>query len=229
MPIDILAFGAHADDIEIGAAGTLLKHANAGQSIVLCDLTKAELSSNGDVFTRLQEAETAKRRIKAKERIQLDLGDRNLLLSDAPIRALVEVIRKHQPRIILAPYWEDRHPDHEHCSRLVREAVFSAGIRNYAPEAGEGHKALSVYYYFINNFVEPDVCVDVTAVYDGKMDILQSYESQFQPADGRVVTPLNTGYFEQIRSREYGFGRNIGTVFAEGFKVRGPIAKDYLG
>lgn len=229
MPIDVLAFGAHADDIEIGAGGTLLKHAKAGQSIVLCDLTKAELSSNGDASTRLQEAETAKCRMKAMERIQLDLGDRNLLLSDASIRAVVGVIRKHKPRIILAPYWEDRHPDHEHCSRIIREAVFSAGIRKYAPEAGEAHKVLSVYYYFINDFVEPDICVDVTGVYDGKMDILQSYESQFQPADGRVETPLNTGYFEQIRSREYGFGRKIGTQYAEGFKVRGPLANDYLG
>lgn len=229
MPIDVLAFGAHADDIEIGAGGTLLKHANAGQSIVLCDLTKAELSSNGDVDTRFQEAETARHRMKARDRIQLDLGDRNLFLSDAHIRALVGVIRKYKPRVILAPYWEDRHPDHEHCSQLVREAVFSAGIRNYAPEAGEAHKVLSVYYYFINDFVEPDVCVDVTEVYDGKMDMLQSYESQFQPADGRVKTPLNTGYFEQIRSRECGFGRKIGTEFAEGFKVRGPLKKDDLG
>lgn len=228
MAIDILAIGAHADDIEIGAGGTLLKHKQNGAKIVLCDLTLAELSSNGDVQTRLKEAEQARNLMGAIERIQVELGDRNLFGGNELIRPLVQVIRKWKPRIIMAPYWHDRHPDHEHCSHLVREAVFSAGIRKYAPETGSAHKVESVFYYFINDFVEPDFCIDVTAVYDRKMDVLKCYESQFVPSDGTVITPLNTGYFEQIRSREYLFGRKIHADFAEGFKTRNPIAINYL-
>lgn len=228
MGIDILAIGAHADDIEIGAGGTLLKHKRNGRTIALCELTLAELSSNGDVQTRQQEAERARVIMGARERIQLDFGDRHILVQDEHIRPLVGVIRKWKPKVILAPYPEDRHPDHEQCSRLVREAVFSAGIKKYAPETGEAHKVESVFYYFINDFVEPDFCVDVTDVYDEKMELLQCYESQFSLSDERVETPLNTGYFEQIRSREYLFGRKIKVGFAEGFKAKNPIVLDYF-
>jgi len=228
MAIDILAIGAHADDIEIGAGGTLLKHQQKGSTIALCDLTLAELSSNGDVQTRLKEAEQARNLLGAVERIQLELGDRNLFVGNDLIRPLVQLIRRLKPKVIFAPYWHDRHPDHEHCSRLVREAVFSAGIRKYASETGAAHKVESVFYYFINDFVEPDFCIDVSGVYEQKMEALKCYESQFVPADGTVTTPLNTGYFEQIRSREYLFGRKINARFAEGFKTRNPIAINYL-
>ncbi|RKD25743.1 bacillithiol biosynthesis deacetylase BshB1 [Ammoniphilus oxalaticus] len=228
MTIDILAIGAHADDIEIGVGGTLLKHRLQGRTIALCDLTLAELSSNGDVETRLREAEAARQTLGAEQRIQLELGDRQLRVSDEQIRAIVAVIRQLRPKLIFAPFWKDRHPDHEHASRLVREAAFSAGIRHYAPETGAAHRPQSVFYYFINDFVEPDFCVDVTNVYEQKMDALECYQSQFLPSDGTVVTPLNSGYFEQIRSREYLFGRKIGTGFAEGFKTNTTLALDYL-
>ena len=228
MEIDILAIGAHADDIEIGAGGTLLKHQKKGSKIALCDLTLAELSSNGDVIIRQREAERARVLMGATERVQLQLGDRNLYIKNDHICSLVKVIRKLKPKVILAPYWEDRHPDHEYCSQLVREAVFSAGIGKYAPETGGAHKVKSLFYYFINDFLEPDFCVDVTEVYDEKMELLKCYESQFLPSDGSVMTPLNTGYFEQIKSREYLFGRKINVGFAEGFKTRNPIAIDYM-
>ncbi|MEW9669794.1 bacillithiol biosynthesis deacetylase BshB1 [Ammoniphilus sp. 3BR4] len=228
MAADILAIGAHADDIEIGAGGTLYKQASAGQTIILCDLTLAELSSNGDVETRKQEAERARIRMGAKHRINLDIPDRQIQLGTEQIGRLVRVIREWKPSIILAPYWEDRHPDHEWCSRLVREAIFSAGIRKFAPEAGEPFKVSRFYHYFINDFTDPDFCINVTDVYDQKIHILEAYESQFMPANGRVDTPLNTGYFEQIRSREYVFGRKIGKGFAEGFKSSAPLSLDYL-
>ncbi|RXT13940.1 bacillithiol biosynthesis deacetylase BshB1 [Ammoniphilus sp. CFH 90114] len=228
MFVDILAIGAHADDIEIGAGGTLYKHASIGQSIVLCDLTLAELSSNGDVETRIQEAEEARMRMGAKERLNLHIPDRGIEINPTQIKQLVEVIRKVKPTTILAPYSEDRHPDHEWCSRLVREAVFSAGIRKFAPEAGEAFKVAKVYHYFINDFVDPDLCVDVSDVYEQKLHILEAYKSQFMPSSGGVETPLTTGYFEQIRSREYLFGRKIGKGFAEGFTSAKPLSLDYL-
>jgi N-acetylglucosamine malate deacetylase 1 len=226
MSIDILAFGAHPDDIEIGAAGTLIKHAVRGKQILLCDLTYAELSSNGDVETRQEEALHAADRMGGLERINLGIKDRGVVINDQNIRLVVEVIRYRKPRIILAPFWQDRHPDHVHCSQLIQEAVFNAGIRKYAPELGNAHKITSLYFYFINDFVDPDFCVDVSAVYGEKMESLQAYESQFAPSVDRVSTPLNSGYFEMVRSREYLFGKRIGTDYAEGFKSRNPISID---
>lgn len=228
MSADILAIGAHADDIEIGAAGTLYKNAAAGQTVILCDLTQAELSSNGNVEIRLEEAELARERMGAKARVNLQIPDRGIDINTEHKFRLVQQIRHWKPSIILAPYWEDRHPDHEWCSLLVREAIFSAGIRHFAPDAGEVHKVQKLYHYFINDFKDPDFCVDVTDVYDQKMYILEAYESQFKPEQGRVQTPLNTGYFEQLRSREYLFGRKIGKGFAEGFKSRAPLSLDFL-
>jgi len=229
MAIDILAFGAHPDDVEIGAGGTLLKHASTGKAIVICDLTYAELSSNGDVQTRQAEAKQAAKILRLKDRHCLGLPDRNILINEENIRKVVQVIRKYKPKTILAPYWEDRHPDHEQCSHLVRESVFSAGIRKFAPEVGEAHKAANVFYYFINDFVDPDICIDITSMYEGKMAALESYKSQFELTEGNVETPLNTGYFAQVRSREYIFGRKIATNFAEGFKSRGPVQMEYFG
>ncbi|MBP1933412.1 bacillithiol biosynthesis deacetylase BshB1 [Ammoniphilus resinae] len=229
MTVDILAFGAHPDDVEIGAGGTLLKHAKSGKTVGICDLTYAELSSNGDVSTRQGEAKQAARILQLSERHCLGIPDRNILINEENIRKVVQVIRKCKPRTILAPYWEDRHPDHEHCSHLVREAVFSAGIRKFAPEAGEAHKVTNVFYYFINDFVDPDFCVDISSEYDAKMAALESYKSQFELTSETVETPLNTGYFAQVRSREYLFGRKIGTGFAEGFKSRGQVKMEYFG
>jgi bacillithiol biosynthesis deacetylase BshB1 len=228
MGVDILAFGAHADDVEIGAGGCLAKHTAAGKQAVICDLTQAELSSNGTVTTRAEEARLAAACLQIAERINLGLPDRGLFHTDTYIRQIVQVIRAYQPHTILAPYWQDRHPDHEHSSQLIREAVFSAGIRNYAAEIGAAYKPLQVFYYFINDFALPDFCIDVTSTYEQKMKALTCYGSQFASGDDRVETPLNSGYLEQISSRESLFGSKIGKKYAEGFMVRGPLFVEYF-
>jgi bacillithiol biosynthesis deacetylase BshB1 len=228
MSVDILAFGAHADDVEIGAGGSLYKHSQSGKSIIICDLTYAELSSNGDPETRKKEAGKAAVVLGVKERLNLGLPDRGLRADSDSIAKMVSVIRQYQPKTVLAPYWVDRHPDHGHCSEMVKEAVFSAGIRRYQPRAGEPHKTDGLFYYFINDFVEPDFCIHVTDVYEQKIKSLECYESQFNPAIDRIKTPLNTGYIEQIKSREFLFGRKVGTEFAEGFKSNAPLSLQYF-
>jgi N-acetylglucosamine malate deacetylase 1 len=229
MKVDLLAIGAHPDDVEIGAAGTILKHRKTGKKISICDLTFAELSSNGDIKSRQQEAERAAKRLGLEERINLGIPDRQINITEDNIRKLVEVIRKCQPTVVISPYWEDRHPDHIHCSELAREAVFNAGIRKYGPELGDVHRVSKHYFYIINGQPEPDFCIDVTDVYDEKMEVLKSYESQFAAFTGSVKTPLNTGYFEMIRAREYLYAKKIHKGFAEGFKTQGPIELDYFG
>jgi bacillithiol biosynthesis deacetylase BshB1 len=129
-PLHILAFGAHADDVEIGMGGSIAKLAAHGKRIGICDLTDADLSSNGTIELRKQEAKKAAEILGVTERLSLGLPDRGLLLREEFIREIASVIRRFRPQIVFAPYFEDRHPDHGNCARLVEEAVFSAGIRN---------------------------------------------------------------------------------------------------
>lgn len=228
--LDILAFGAHPDDVEIGAAGTLIKHKNKGKRIGICDLTYAELSSNGTVEIRQQEAKKASEIMGLHVRENLGFPDRGLSVCDSFIKRMVDVIRRYRPAVVLAPYWEDRHPDHEHASRMVREAVFSAGIRRY--EGGEDlphHYVNDVYYYFINRHVRPRFTVDVSGVYEQKTAALSAYQSQFKMSGTEVQkTVLNQGYLEVVEARDRQFGQEHGCEYAEGFVSEKPFAVDYI-
>ncbi|PLT34893.1 bacillithiol biosynthesis deacetylase BshB1 [Bacillus sp. V5-8f] len=225
--IDILAFGAHADDVEIGMGGTIAKYAAMGKKILICDLTKAELSSNGTVETRMEEAKKAAS-ILGVERISLDLPDRGLYLTAEAVEKIAMAIRQYKPKLLFAPYYEDRHPDHGNCARLVEEAAFSAGIRKYIEHTGiEAHKAENLYLYMINGFHKPDFVVDISATMGKKLDSLRAYESQFQKSKTGVMTPLVNGYIESVEARERLFGQGAGVDFAEGFISKKPILLSY--
>lgn len=225
----ILAFGAHPDDVEIGMGGTIAKYAQQGYDIGICDLTLAELSSNGTVHTRQQEAKRAADILGVRTRIQLKLPDRGLIVQKEHIDPIVTVIRTYRPKIVFAPYWEDRHPDHGQCARLVEEAVFSAAIRRY----GElpPHRVHAVYFYMINGFHRPHFVVDISDTIDKKLASLRAYESQFERTSNSVDTPLTNGYIETVESRERLFGKEVGVSFAEGFISKKPVilAHDLLG
>lgn len=222
--IDVLAFGAHADDVEIGMAGSIYKWTSSGRNVVICDLTKAELSSNGTVEKRLQEASDSARKLGVLERVNLGLPDRGLFLNDEHIRQVTEVIRKYKPTLVFAPFSKDRHPDHARCSELVKEAFFSSGIRKYGTVDGyEGHKAANLFYYFINSQPNPDFVIDISKFMDNKMEALKAYQSQFLPGESGIKTPLTEGYLERIEARERIFGLEAGVTFAEGFKSDRPI------
>ncbi len=221
---DLLAFGAHPDDVEIGMGGTIAKYVRRGYRAVICDLTKAELSSNGTVDERQKEAAEAARRLGVSERLNLELPDRGLFVEEEAIRRIVAVVRRYRPRLVFAPYWEDRHPDHGQCARLVEEAVFSAGIRRYGDgELGDAHRVRSVYYYMINAFCRPHFLVDISETAQDKLASLRAYESQFEKRPGSVDTPLTNNYIEMIESRERWFGQQIGAEYAEGFLAKTPI------
>jgi N-acetylglucosamine malate deacetylase 1 len=229
--LDILAFGAHADDVEIGMGGTLAKYAALGRKILICDLTKAELSSNGTVVRRIDESKKAAA-VLGVERITLDLPDRGLFMQAAAIDKIVDVIRQYKPKLIFAPFYEDRHPDHGNCARLVEEAAFSAGIGKYRGETGlKPHKAQNMYLYMINGFHKPDFLVDISETIDQKLNSLRAYESQFQKRESGVETPLVNGYIETVEARERLFGRQAGVNYAEGFFSKKPIllSADLLG
>ncbi len=222
--LHILAFGAHADDVEIGMAGTIAKLASEGKRIGICDLTEADLSSNGNVELRKKEAAHASEILGARIRTSLAFPDRGLFLKDEYIREIAGVIRRHKPRIVFAPYFEDRHPDHGNCARLVEEAVFSAGIKKYLTEgASEPHRVDRLFFYMINGFHTPDFTIDITSFMDKKLAALRAYKSQFDRTVESFDTPLVNGYVETVEARERMFGKLVGVTYAEGFKTKIPL------
>lgn len=221
--IDVLAFGAHADDVEIGMGASIAKWTTEGKTVVICDLTEAELSSNGTVENRKKEGRIAADILGVHERITLSLPDRGLYITDEHIRRVVEVIRLYKPAIVFAPYYEDRHPDHGNCARLVKEAFFSSGIRKFITSSLEAHKPKILYQYMINGFHQPDFVINVSDFMNKKIESLNAYKSQFLNTDDGVKTPLTEGYIESVQAREKMFGKEVGVKFAEGFKTTKPL------
>ncbi|MGM1046126.1 MAG: bacillithiol biosynthesis deacetylase BshB1 [Bacillota bacterium] len=220
--LDILIFGAHADDAEIGMAGTIYKHTSAGASVGICDLTAAEMSSNGTVELRKQEADKAAQVLGLSVRSNLGLPDRGLFVTPENIEKITAEIRKYSPSIVFAPFWEDRHPDHIACSKLVEEAVFNAKLRRYMPDQ-PAVKVDELYFYFINDLGQTDLVVDVSANYEKKEEALSCYRSQFVKTDhNSVSTPLTEGYIERVRARDSLLGQRKLISYAEGFATKTP-------
>lgn len=222
--LDILVFGAHADDAEIGMGGTIAKHTSAGYKVGICDLTEAEMSSNGTVELRRQEAADASAVLGLYARTNLALPDRGLRMSPEHMEKIVAEIRRWQPRIVFAPYWVDRHPDHIACSQLIEEAVFNAKLRNYLPHL-PAVQVEQLIYYFINDMENVSLVIDVSSTYEAKRKALRAYRSQFdRSASGdSVETPLTNGYLERVEARDYLLGQSKGWSYAEGFALKKPF------
>jgi bacillithiol biosynthesis deacetylase BshB1 len=221
--VDLLAFGPHPDDIEIGLGGTIARHVDLGLRVALCDLTAGEMGSNGAVEQRLAEADAAGAVLGSAWRMNLRWPDR-AIGGDDQVRSAVALIRQARPRTIAVPYGADRHPDHVAASRLLTEAVFNSGLRRYEP-ATAPWKPERVCYYFINDSAPPSFVIDVSGVYQRKRRALACYVSQFQPsATDATDTRLTSPRFQQlIESRDAQFGALAGVEFAEGFVVRDPL------
>jgi N-acetylglucosamine malate deacetylase 1 len=224
QPLDILIFGAHPDDAEIGMGATIFKHTHAGYRVGICDLTYAEMSSNGTKESRKAEADAAGEILGLATRTNLGLPDRGLFVCQEQIEAIVLEIRKFKPKLVFAPYWEDRHPDHIVCSQLVQQAVFNAKLRKYLPEF-EATTVEQLYFYFINDVFATDVMVDVSEYYVHKLDALRAYKTQFLSAsngDDYVPTPINQGFLQALEARDRLLGQKRQMAFAEGFVSKLP-------
>jgi bacillithiol biosynthesis deacetylase BshB1 len=188
------------------------------------------MGSNGTIEQRMTEAEAARAALGALWRHNLRMPDR-AIGSDAAAHArmVAELVRHVRPRVVALPYWQDRHPDHLAASRLLTEAVFSAGLRRYAVE-GEAWRAESACYYFINDSAPPSFVVDVSDHYDTKRRAMACHASQFRPTDRDTVpTRLTSARFQQlVESRDAQFGAQVGVAFAEGFVVRHPVVLPHL-
>lgn len=233
--LDLLAFGAHPDDVELGIGGTLAKMALAGRTVAIIDLTRGEMGSNGTPDVRLSESQESSRILGCAWRRNLGLPDRGLVpgppngggAAAEQVRAIVEAIRESRPGVVAIPYWQDRHPDHCAASRLLEEALFASGLRRY--ETGSpAWRPAKVVYYFINDAAEPSFYVDITSVYAQKVESVFAHRSQFEK--GEVETRLNraVGLPYLVEHRDAWFGARCGVGYAEGFVSKDPIVKQHL-
>ena len=221
--IDILAFGAHPDDVEISAGGTLAKHIAMGKTVALVDLTRGELGTRGTAETRDEEARKAMELLGAKERINLDLGDGFFEHNHANLLKVVEMIRYFKPNLVLANSIEDRHPDHAKGAKLVADACFLAGLpkieTQYNGEVQTAWRPKKVFHYIQDRYLKPDFAIEVTDSVEQKFEVLKCYRTQFyDPNSTEPQTPISgKEFFDFLESRMREYGREIGVEFAEGF------------
>lgn len=231
--IDILAFGAHPDDVELSAAGILLAHKAKGYSIGIVDLTEGELGTRGTVETRYAEAAKSAEILGLSARVNLNLGDGRFQNTPEEQAKIIEQIRRFRPKIVLCNAPSDRHPDHGRGSKLVADACFFSGLRKieteWEGEKQEAYRPEFVYHYIQDYFLEPDLVIDVTEFVDKKIDSIKAFNTQFYSPDSKEpATPISgEHFFEYIRSRMSGLGRFIGAQYAEGLIcTRTPGVKD---
>ncbi len=229
MSIDLIVFGPHPDDIEIGLGGVVARQAAEGRSVGLCDLTRGELGSNGTPELRAREADAAAQVLGAAWRENLGWPDGGISSAPELLASAIALIRRHRPRTIAVPYWQDRHPDHVAASEVLTIAAFKSGLRKVEAD-GEPWRPDWVCYYFINDAAPPSFVVDVSAHYERKREALACYQSQFTTAaTGAVATRLTSPTFRQlVESRDAQSGALAGVAFAEGVVVREPVVRTSL-
>jgi bacillithiol biosynthesis deacetylase BshB1 len=223
MKLDILAFGAHPDDIELGAAGTLIAHVHQGKSIGLIDLTYGELGSRGNKEIRLQEATRAKEIIGAVTRMNLGMADGFFQNDEKHQKELIRIIRHFKPDIVICNAPSDRHPDHGRASQLVSDACFYAGLTKISTQwvgkHQEAWRPKAIYYYIQYYDLKPDILVDVSSYMDLKMESIKAHQSQFyNPLSKEPETLISKPEFlENVINRAAYYGQYIGVRYAEGF------------
>lgn len=220
--IDVVAFAAHPDDVELFCGGTMLSAAAAGLTTAIVDLTDGELSTNGTLEQRARERDEATGLMGLAARRALSLPDGALANIEPHRRAVVTVLRELRPRVVLAPFRIDRHPDHEAAAELVRQACFLAGVRRYG--SGSPHRPTRVYRYMLHASFEPKVVVDVSAVWQVRSELLRVYRSQVSLGADDQPTALNDGRFvAMLEARAAYYGAMAGVSYAEVFDADGPV------
>jgi N-acetylglucosamine malate deacetylase 1 len=222
MKLDLLAIAPHPDDVELTSGGTMIRMARAGYKTGILDLTRGETGTRGTPETRLKEAARAGKIMGVQVRRNLGLPDAHLAVNDEYKAAIAEVIREFEPRTVIMPYWEGRHPDHYTAGRLCYEACFVAGLKNYSL-SGQPWRPSRILYAAAYADVRPTFAVDITAQYERRRRAILAYGSQFRPPKhdrkSRVALPLDE--LEERMSIQAGYyGRMIGVRYAEGFVMR---------
>ncbi len=230
MQLDSVAFGSHPDDIELFCGGTLIKLASEGHKIGVISLTQGELGTRGSPEIRSREFQEAATLLKLSTHKTLDIPDGDVALNRENKLKIIREIRTYRPAVIFAPYWKDRHPDHENTSNLVREAAFLSGLKKIETDQ-QAHRPYKVIYYPCWFEFRPSFVVDITECHDQKIKAIQAYKSQFDHPDkskfGDEETLISQPEFlERITTRDRYYGSSIGTTFGEPFLIREPLRLD---
>ncbi len=235
VKLDILAFGAHPDDVELCAAGTLLVHLNKGYKCGIVDLTRGELGSRGTAATRMEEANKSSEILGIHVRENLEMEDGFFQNDKAHQLSIASVIRKYRPKIVISNAISDRHPDHGRAAALITNGVFLAGLKKVsttlAGQLQESWRIKAHYHYIQDRYIKPDIVIDVSAVWEKKMEAILAFKSQFYDPDSiEPVTPISSMEFLKfIEGRSIETGRQAGFHYAEGFTCeRTPGVKDFF-
>lgn len=212
----ILVFGAHPDDVELSIGGIIARHADQGHELHICDLTAGEMGSNGTPAQRLEEGRRAAVILGAAERHNLGLPDGFLTPDKDSLLKTAALVRQVAPDIVLAPYWVDKHPDHEAASLIATRASHLAGLHKF-PAAGSRHRPGRIFYYFLARAGQPSFLVNVDQWWEQKMAAIMAHASQFAPREtGANPTYLNQQeFFRDYELRFRQWGREIGCRYAE--------------
>jgi bacillithiol biosynthesis deacetylase BshB1 len=232
MILDILAFGVHPDDVELCAAGTLLKHMDMGYAVGIIDLTHGELGTRGSAETRMAEAQAAAEYMGIKVRENLGMPDGFVDNTRENCLKIIRMVRKYRPDVVLANAISDRHPDHARAAELTARACYLSGLQKIetdidgAPQPRWRPKA--VYHYIQDHKLMPDFCIDITHYHDRKMEAVKCYASQFyDPGSEEPSSPISgKDFLHFIEASARIYGRPIGVEFGEGFMVSRPIGVD---
>ena len=235
MKVDILAFGAHPDDVELGCGGTIALSIAQGKTVAIVDLTQGELGTRGDVQTRKNEAKIASDILKIYNRENLKLQDGFFENNVKNQLILIEKIRKYQPNIVLCNSRKDRHIDHGKANQLVNDSCFLSGLNKIDTFDQNGKNQLSwrphiVLEYIQWNEVKPDIVVNITGYLDKKIEAVKAYKSQlFDSNNTEKNTPISSeNFLNSVTYRAQNLGRLIGTEAGEGFTSRQLLAVNEL-
>ena len=234
MKLDILAFGAHPDDVELGCGGTLAKEIALGKKVGIIDLTRGELGTRGSATLRDQEAEAAKGILGVHVRENLTFSDGFFSNDKVHQLEIIKIIRKYQPDVVLCNAIDDRHIDHPKGSKLVSDACFLSGLMKIETEVNgssqEKWRPKQVYHYIQWKTIEPNFVVDVSGYMDLKVAAVKAYSSQFyDPKSNEAETPITSkNFIDSIVYRAQDLGRLIGVDAAEGFTVERYVGVDNL-
>lgn len=226
-PVDILAFGAHPDDVELSCCGTLLRHIALGKTVGLCDLTGGELGTRGTRELRLIEAERARIMMGASFRENLGMEDGFFDVSKENLLKVIQLIRSSKPTIVFANALEDRHPDHGRGAELVARACFLSGLLkietfDVSGELQSPWRPRHVFHYIQDRNLSADFVVDITEFMDKKMELIFCFSSQFyDPSSNEPETPISSKDFVQhIKAKNAWYARDIQTSYAEAFRLQ---------
>jgi len=223
MKVDILAFGVHPDDVELGCSGTLIASAAAGKNVAVVDLTRGELGTRGTIETRKTEAANAATVMSLAARENLAMADGFFQNDETNVRKVITAIRKYRPEIVLCNAPEDRHPDHGRSSKLVSDAAYLSGLRKietYLDGIAQEHwRPAYVFHYIQDRYLKPDFVFDISDHFEEKIKSILCYSTQFNTTDTSEPETYisNPDFLETIKGRALMFGKRIGVKYAEGY------------